>query len=56
MTITVILEFDTKNTVILSNFLVWKDCGKTKFLHSFGQIAQNDEETALFHKMSTPGN
>ena len=26
-----------KNTVISSDFLLWKFCGKARFLHSFGQ-------------------
>ena len=30
----------TKNTVISSDFLVWKLCAKTQFPHSFGQFAQ----------------
>ena len=28
-----------KNTVISPDFLVWKFCGKTQLLHSFGGIA-----------------
>ena len=26
-----------KNTIILSTFLVWKFCGKTKFPHNLGK-------------------
>ena len=42
-----------KNTVISLNFLVWKLCRKTQFLHSFGRDAQNYVETMLFYKIST---
>ena len=45
-----------KNTVISPNFLVWKFCGKTQFLHSFGRFARNYAETVPFRKISTPGN
>ena len=45
-----------KNTLLLLNFLVWKFCGKTQFLDSFGRIAQNYAETVPSHKMSTTGN
>ena len=37
----------TKNTVISSNFLVWKFCGKAESPDSFGQIVQNYTETAF---------
>ena len=42
-----------KNTVILSNFMVWKFYGKAQFLHSFGRITQNYAETVPFNKIST---
>ena len=45
-----------KNTVISSDFLVWKFCGKTQFPHSFGQLARYYAETVPFRKISTPGN
>ena len=45
-----------KNTIISSNFLVWKFCGKAQFPHSLGRIARNYAETVPFHKTSTPGN
>ena len=45
-----------ENTVISPNFLVWKFCGKGKFPHNFGRIAQNYAETVPFHKISAPGN
>ena len=45
-----------ENTVISPNFLVCKFCGKGKFPHNFGQIAQNYAETVPFHKISAPGN
>ena len=45
-----------KNTVILSNFLVLKFCGKAQFPHSFGRITRNYAQTVPFHKISTPGN
>ena len=43
-----------KNSVISPNFLVWKFCGKTQFLHGFGRIARNYAETVPFHKISIP--
>ena len=45
-----------KYTVISPDLLVWKFCGKTQFLHSFGWIAQNYAETVPFHNISTPEN
>ena len=48
--------FTAKNTIISSNFLVWKFCGKAQFPHSFVRFAQNYEETVPFHKISTPLN
>ena len=45
-----------KNTVISSNFLVWKFCGKAYFPQSLGGIAQNCAEIVPFHKIYTPGN
>ena len=49
------LSYTPKNTVISSNFLVWKFCGKEQFPHSFWRFARNYAETAPFHKLSTPG-
>ena len=49
-------SYTAKNTVISSDFLVWKFCGKAQFPHSFGQIARNYVETVPFRKISTPGN
>ena len=40
-----------KNTVISSNFLVWKFCGKAQF-----RIAQNYAETVPFYEIFTQGN
>ena len=45
-----------KITVISPDFLVWKFCRKTQFLHSFGRIARKYAETVPFRKMSTPRN
>ena len=45
-----------KNTVISPNFLVWKFCGKTQFLQSFGRIARNYAETVPVQKIFTPRN
>ena len=45
-----------KNTVISDDFLVWKFCGKARFLHGFGWFARNYAETVLFRKISTPEN
>ena len=45
-----------KDTVALPNFLVWKVCGKTQFLHSFERIARSNAETVPFRKISTPEN
>ena len=45
-----------KKTVISPDFLVWKFCGKTQFLHSFKQISRDYRETVSFCKISTPGN
>ena len=39
------------DTVILSNFQVWKFCGKAQFLYSFGRITQNFAETVTFRKI-----
>ena len=39
-----IKEFQEKELRI---FLVWKSCGKTHFLHSFGQIVRNYAKTVL---------
>ena len=50
------LEITGKNTVISPDFLVWKFCGKTQFLHSFGRIARNYAETVPFCKICTPAN
>ena len=38
---TMVLLSTEKNTVISSNFMVWKFCGKAQIPHSFGRIAQN---------------
>ena len=45
-----------KSTAIISDFLVWKFCGKAQFPHSFGRFARNCAETVPFRKISTPGN
>ena len=37
-----------KNTVISPDFLVWKFCRKSQFLHSFGQFAHH-----IFHNFYT---
>ena len=50
------LNITVKNTVISTNFLVSKFCGKAQFTHSFGRFARNYAETVPFHKISTPGN
>ena len=50
------LGFTAKNTVTSPDFLVWKFCGKTQFLHSFGRFARNYAETVRFHKIFTPRN
>ena len=39
-----------KVTVVSSNFLVWKFCGKAQFPYSFGRFAQNYAETCLSTK------
>ena len=44
----------TKYSVISSNFLVLKFCGKAQFPHSFRRFARNYAETVPFHKISTP--
>ena len=49
-------ENTAKNTIISTNFLVWKFCGKAQFRHSFGLIAGNYAKTVPFHKIWTPGN
>ena len=45
-----------KNTVISTDFLVWKFCGKAQFPQSFGRFARNYAETVPFRKISTPEN
>ena len=42
-----------QNTVISTNFLLWKFCGNTQ---SFKWFTRNSAETVCFHKFSTPGN
>ena len=44
------------NTEISPNFLVWKFCGNTQFLHSFRKFAQNLVKNVLSDKISTPDN
>ena len=48
--------YTAKITVISTDFLVWKFCGKAQFPHSFGRFVRNNAETMPFHKISTPGN
>ena len=37
-----VLNFITsENTVISTNFLVWKFCGKAQFRHSFGKMVKH---------------
>ena len=45
-----------KNSVVSPNFLMWKFCRKTQFLHSFGRFTRNYAETVTLQKISTPGN
>ena len=51
-----IIDGSAENTVISSNFLVWKFCGKAQFPPSCWQIARNYVEMVHFRKISTPGN
>ena len=38
------LNFITaENTVISTNFLVWKFCGKAQFWHSFGKMVKRTQ-------------
>ena len=45
--------YHCKNTEISPNSLVWKFCGNTLFLQSFGRFVS---ETVRFNKIFTPGN
>ena len=56
VTSNVAIAYTAKNTVISTNFLVWKFCGKAQFPHSFGRISLKYAEIVPFHKYSTPGN
>ena len=49
-------SFTGKNTVISTDFLVWKFCGKAQFPHSFGPFVRNYAETVPFRKIFTPWN
>ena len=42
-----VFKITEKNTVISSDFLVWKFCGKSQFPHGFGRIARNYAETVF---------
>ena len=45
-----------KSTIILSNFIVWKFCGKAQFSSSFRRFARNYAETVSLYIIFAPGN
>ena len=52
----VVHGYHYKKTVISSNFLGWKFCGKAQFPNSFRRFARNYPEIVPFDKIVTPVN